>query len=57
VYESVMMETSRRTDVKTSLPDYLVPRPGVKYYEAFNEDEYFSRFNVVKLVSAALGNR
>jgi ABC-type Fe3+ transport system substrate-binding protein len=57
VYESVMMETSRRTDVKTSLPHYLVPRPGVKYYEAFNEDEYFSRFNVVKLVSAALGNR
>jgi ABC-type Fe3+ transport system substrate-binding protein len=57
VYESVMLETSRRTDLHTGLPDYLVPRPGVKYYEAFNEDEYFSRYDVVKLITAALGNR
>ena len=57
VYESVMLETSRRNDLHTGLPDYLVPRPGVKYYEAFNEDEYFSRFKVVKLVTDALGNR
>ena len=57
VYESVMLETSRRVDLQTGLPGYLVPRPGVKYYEAFNENEYFSRFKVVKLVSDALGNR
>ena len=42
VYESVMLETSVRTDLNTGLPDYLVPRPGVEYYEAFNEHEYFS---------------
>jgi hypothetical protein len=57
VYESVMLETSRRTDLQTGLPDYLVPRPGVKYYEAFNEGEYFSRYDVVKLITAALGDR
>jgi ABC-type Fe3+ transport system substrate-binding protein len=57
VYESIMLETSRRKDVNTGLPDYLVPRPGVQYYEAFNEDEYFARNDVVKLITAALGNR
>jgi len=57
VYESVMLETSRRIDVNTSVPDYLVPKPGVKYYEAYNEEVYFSRNAVVKLVTAALGNR
>jgi ABC-type Fe3+ transport system substrate-binding protein len=57
VYESVMLETSRRTDLNTGLPDYLVPRPGIKYYEAFNENEYFSRYAVVKLITDALGSR
>jgi iron(III) transport system substrate-binding protein len=57
VYESVMLETSRRADLNTGLPDYLVPKAGVTYYEAFNEKEYFSRNAVVKLVTDALGNR
>jgi hypothetical protein len=57
VYESVMLETSCRTDLNTGLPDYLVPRPGQKYYEAFNEHEYFKRNAVVKLITDALGNR
>jgi ABC-type Fe3+ transport system substrate-binding protein len=57
VYESIMLETSRRKDVNTGIPDYLVPRPGVKYYEAFNEKVYFERNAVVKLITAALGNR
>jgi ABC-type Fe3+ transport system substrate-binding protein len=57
VYESVMLETSRRLDINTGLPDYLVPRPGVKYYEAYNEEVYFSRDAVVKLITEALGNR
>ena len=57
VYESVMLETSRRRDLHTGLPDYLVPKAGIKYYEAFNENEYFSRFTVVKLITEALGNR
>jgi len=57
VYESVMLETSRRVDIHTGLPDYLVPKPGINYYEAYNEEVYFSRDAVVKLVTAALGNR
>jgi len=58
VYESVMLETSTRKDVNdTGLPDYLVPRPGANYYEAFNEHEYFTRNAVVKLITEALGNR
>lgn len=57
VYESVMLETSTRADLHTGLPDYLVPRPGVNYYEAFNEHEYFSRYAVVDLITGALGNR
>jgi hypothetical protein len=52
-----MLETSRRTDVHTGLPDYLIPRPGVKYYEAYNEAEYFSRNDVVTLIEKALGSR
>jgi ABC-type Fe3+ transport system substrate-binding protein len=57
VYESVMLETSTRADLNANLPDYLVPRPGINYYEAFNEHEYFTRNAVVKLVTEALGNR
>jgi len=57
VYESVMLETSRRIDVNTGIPDYLVPRPGFHYYEAYNEEVYFSRAAVVNLITAAMGNR
>jgi ABC-type Fe3+ transport system substrate-binding protein len=58
VYESVMLETSARKDVNnTGLPDYLIPKQGAKYYEAFNEKEYFTRNAVVKLITEALGNR
>jgi iron(III) transport system substrate-binding protein len=57
VYESVMLETSARADVNTGLPDYLIPKPGVNYYEAFNEKEYFTRNAVVNLITEALGNR
>ncbi len=42
VYEAVMLETSTRTDVNTGIPDYLVPRPGVTYYEAAEKD-YITR--------------
>jgi ABC-type Fe3+ transport system substrate-binding protein len=57
VYESVMLETSRRTDVDTGIPDYLVPKPGVHYYEAFNEEIFHSRNAVIDLITTALGNR
>ena len=56
-YEKTMMETSRRKDVRTDIPQYLRPRSGVKYYEAYNEEKYFSRRPVVKVITEALGNR
>jgi len=57
VYESVMLATSLRTDVKTGLPSYVVPRPGVKYFEAYSEKIYNSRKSVVKAITDALGKR
>jgi ABC-type Fe3+ transport system substrate-binding protein len=56
VYESVMLETSTRIDVNTGIPDYLVPRPGVKYWAA-TEHDYVTRNDVVQLITTALGNR
>lgn len=57
VYESVMLETSRRLDVETGLPDYLKPKAGVNYFEAYNENIYFSRRKVVGEITRALGSR
>jgi iron(III) transport system substrate-binding protein len=57
VYESVMLETSRRIDVQTGIPDYLVPRHDVNYYMQSTEEEYMSRKPVVKLIIDALGKR
>lgn len=54
VYEGVMLETSTRTDVRTGIPDYLVPRPGVRYY-VNDEAAYLKRFDMVKTLLAALG--
>ena len=57
VYESVMLETSRRVDVHTGIPDYLVPKPGIDYYDQDTETEYNSRKPVVDLITDALGKR
>lgn len=57
VYESVMLEPSRRTDVDTKLPQYLVPEEGVSYWDAYTEDAYDERPEVVGLVLDALGGR
>ncbi|MGH7087696.1 MAG: ABC transporter substrate-binding protein [Stellaceae bacterium] len=57
VYESVMLETSRRIDVHTGIPDYLVPKPGVNYYNQSTETEYNSRRPIVALITEALGKR
>ena len=57
VYQSVMLATSRRLDVKTGLPGYVVPRSGVKYFEAYSEKIYNSRKSVVKAITDALGKR
>jgi ABC-type Fe3+ transport system substrate-binding protein len=58
LYQSVMLEAARRTDVdKSTLPSYLVPRPGVKYLEDYNEETYNKRDAAVKLITEALGKR
>ena len=57
VYQSVMLATSRRLDVKTGLPGYVVPKPGIKYFEAYNEKIYNSRGTVVNAITKALGSR
>ena len=43
--------------MKTGVPDYLVPRPNVDYYEAYSEKEYFARYDVVDLINKTLGDR
>ncbi len=57
VYERTMLATSRRKDVKTGIPGYLVPRPGVEYFEAYSEARYLGRHVVVKAITDALGKR
>ena len=57
VYERTMLATSRRKDVKTGIPGYLIPRPGVKYFEAYSEERYLRRKVVVKAITDALGKR
>ena len=57
VYQRTMLATSRRKDVDTGLPSYLIPRPGVKYFEAYSEARYFRRRVVVKAITDALGKR
>ncbi len=40
-YERVMMETSLRTDVSHSVPDYVIPKAGVAYpYDDYAPDYY-----------------
>jgi len=57
-YESVMMEVSRRIDVNTGVPAYLVPgRSGIEYIDDYNENYYASRGAVIKLINDALGQR
>ena len=57
VYQSVMLATSLRIDVDTGLPDYVVPKPGIKYFEAYSEKIYNSRGTVVNAITKALGSR
>jgi ABC-type Fe3+ transport system substrate-binding protein len=56
VYESIMLEVSRRIDVNTGPPSYLVPGK-FQYTDDYNEDSYFSRNALVKSVNDALGQR
>ena len=57
VYESVMLEVSRRSDVNTGVPSYLVPRSGIEYIDNDSEDIYFQRYGMIKTITDALGQR
>jgi ABC-type Fe3+ transport system substrate-binding protein len=54
-YSTVMLESSRRTDVPLNRQlDYLVPRPGVKYVDVYNETSYRKRPAQLAALTAAL---
>ena len=56
IYESIMLEVSRRVDVDTGLPSYLVPGK-FNYIDDYNENAYFSREALVNSINDALGQR
>ena len=57
VYESVMLAVSRRTDVNTGVPSYLVPRSGVHYIDNDSEDVYAQRYEMTQTIADALEQR
>lgn len=57
VYESVMLEVSRRKDVNTGVPEYLIAQENVKYFEYDKEDVFFEKFGALELITDALGQR
>ena len=42
MWEKEMMETSLRTDVAHKVPDYVIPKPGIKYVDGYDPDFYFT---------------
>jgi ABC-type Fe3+ transport system substrate-binding protein len=58
-YSKVMMAPSARNDVHVAeAPPYLVPKPGVKYFDQYQEAWYVqTRPKLVKLITDALGGR
>jgi spermidine/putrescine-binding protein len=59
VYSKVMLEPSRRTDVKVAeVPGYVIPVPGIKYLDAYDPEFYVkTRPKIQKQVIEALGGR
>jgi ABC-type Fe3+ transport system substrate-binding protein len=59
VYTKGMLEASTRTDVKVAeLPAYVIPKPGLKYLNQYEEDWYLNvRPKVAKAIIEALGGR
>jgi ABC-type Fe3+ transport system substrate-binding protein len=59
IYSKITREPSTRLDVKVdTVPDYVVPRPGVNYPDQYAEDWYaVQRPKVAKAVIEALGGR
>jgi iron(III) transport system substrate-binding protein len=57
IFARVWQTPSRRTDVKVdSIPDYVVPKPGVKYLDQYAETWYVdTRPKLVKEIVQALG--
>jgi iron(III) transport system substrate-binding protein len=41
MYEGAMMETSLRTDVSHKVPEYVIPKPGVRYVDGYDPDFHF----------------
>ncbi len=58
-YAQTMLESSTRADVHVSaIPDYVIPKPGVRYLDQFSQDWYTNvRPRVAKEIIAALGGR
>jgi ABC-type Fe3+ transport system substrate-binding protein len=56
-YSRAMAETSSRNDVEApNVPDYVVPKPGLKYVDQFQEDWYRNeRPKLEKAIVGALG--
>jgi iron(III) transport system substrate-binding protein len=58
-YSRTMLEPSTRTDVKVAdIPDYIVPKPGIKYLNQYEEQWYaIERPKVQNAIIEALGGR
>lgn len=59
VYSRITLEPSNRTDVRSdNMPEYVVPRPGINYFDQYKEDWYVqSRPAIQKAIVEALGGR
>jgi ABC-type Fe3+ transport system substrate-binding protein len=59
VYTRTTLEPSTRTDVKVDVvPDYVVPKPGVTYFDQYKQDWYVNtRPKVSAAIIEALGGR
>ncbi len=58
IFAKAMLETSTRTDVKVQIPDYIVPKPGYKYLDQYDEDwNNETRPKDEKVILEVLGGR
>jgi len=57
IYSQSVLQPSRRTDVNLKdVPDYLIPKPGVKYLDSYGHEFYAKkRPEVIKRVIELLG--
>lgn len=57
IYTQSVLQPSRRTDVSTKdIPDFLIPKPGAKYLDAYSHEFYAKkRPEVIKRVIELLG--